>query len=784
MPITIPNLDDRRYQDLLDEALARIPVHNPEWTNFNKSDPGVTLVEIFAFLTENLLYRCNQIPERNRLKFLSLLGVPLQPAASARGLVQFTNERGPRAAVTIGAGREVRAGSVPFYTDLGLDVLPVDAQVFFKREMKSPAQELKDYYNLLYASYKKDEIDPAKLELYETVPLDGKIAEGVDLGTDTIDGSLWIALLARASDKPVENTDKSREELHEDIRAALAGKTLSLGVVPVLSTETRRLAPGGEANQQARSLLAYEIPNVAGGTDLPDDPKARRASYKALVASAANDVLTMPGVVQITLPTDKRELRLWTDLDPLEPGVGDFPPALEDTNLNDRLVTWLRVRPQESAAAKARLLWVGVNTTFATQRAHVANEQLPDGTGAPDQSSALSHTPVVPGSVRLSVTTRGADASTQTRAWVEIDDLTSAGAEVPTADPRQPPGTPAAQNTLVEVFTLNRESGEIRFGDGTHGKRPPAGSIIRAAYDYGVGAAGNVAAGSINTSPTLPAGFKVTNPVRTWGGTEAETVADGEKQIARFLQHRERLVTKADFTSITLRTPGVDIGRVEVLPTYNPALDASEPGDAAGAVTLMVIPRYDAQRPDAPVPDRVFLDTICRYLDPRRLITTEVFLRGPDYVPIWVSVGVNVVAGASIAETCEAVKQELLKFLAPLPPAGQSQLEAEAAVLTATQFASAQNGWALGKSIAARELLAVASRVPNVQFVNDVFIARDKDAASDPIAIKGLQLPRVMGITVGVGDPLLIDALRGTEKKDDTGGGKVVVPVPVIPEEC
>ena len=85
MPITIPTLDDRKYQDLLDEALARIPVHNPEWTNFNKSDPGVTLLEVFAFLTENLLYRANQIPERNRLKFLTLLGVPLQPASSARG---------------------------------------------------------------------------------------------------------------------------------------------------------------------------------------------------------------------------------------------------------------------------------------------------------------------------------------------------------------------------------------------------------------------------------------------------------------------------------------------------------------------------------------------------------------------------------------------------------------------------------------------------------------------------------------------------------------------------
>ena len=77
MPLTIPTLDNRRYQDLLNEALARISVHNPEWTNFNESDPGVTLLELFAFLTENLLYRSNQIPERNRRKFLSLLGIPL-----------------------------------------------------------------------------------------------------------------------------------------------------------------------------------------------------------------------------------------------------------------------------------------------------------------------------------------------------------------------------------------------------------------------------------------------------------------------------------------------------------------------------------------------------------------------------------------------------------------------------------------------------------------------------------------------------------------------------------
>src|SRR6185436_3828106 len=113
MPLQIPKIDDRRYQDLLDEALNRIPVHNPEWTNFNRSDPGVTLIEIFAFMTESLLYRSNLIPERNRLKFLQLLGIPLNSATPARGIVSFLNERGPlEQEIVLKTGEEVDAGQV------------------------------------------------------------------------------------------------------------------------------------------------------------------------------------------------------------------------------------------------------------------------------------------------------------------------------------------------------------------------------------------------------------------------------------------------------------------------------------------------------------------------------------------------------------------------------------------------------------------------------------------------------------------------------------------------
>src|SRR5262249_3630457 len=295
----------------------------------------------------------------------------------------------------------------------------------------------------------------------------------------------------------------------------------------------RQLSPAGLANPEGQSLLQYLIPNVSSDGLLPTDPAQRTPRYRPLDVSATVDVLSSPGVVQVTLPAAS-ELRLWTNLDPLEQGVGDLPPSLEDSTLSDRVVTWLRI--QASAAVRAKILWAGINSVPVTQRAHVSNEVLPDGTGTPDQVVVVSRRPIIPSSVRLTVS-----ANNEIRVWQEIDDLLAAGPEVQVPDLRQPPGTPATTNPLVEVFTVNAESGEIKFGDGLRGKRPPFGAKLRASYDFGVGSAGNVGAGSINSSPALPAGIKVTNPIRTWNGSEAETVSEGEKQVARYLQHRDRL---------------------------------------------------------------------------------------------------------------------------------------------------------------------------------------------------------------------------------------------------
>jgi hypothetical protein len=76
MPLTLPELDDRTWKDLVEESLALIPSLAPEWTNFNASDPGITLVELFAYLTETLLYRVNRVSEPNRRAFLRLINGP------------------------------------------------------------------------------------------------------------------------------------------------------------------------------------------------------------------------------------------------------------------------------------------------------------------------------------------------------------------------------------------------------------------------------------------------------------------------------------------------------------------------------------------------------------------------------------------------------------------------------------------------------------------------------------------------------------------------------------
>ncbi len=107
MPLPAPELDDRKFQDIVDEAKRLIPRYCPEWTNHNVSDPGVALIELFAWMSEMVLFRVNQVPDRLYVHFLNLVGIEPFPPSVARADLTFWLSAVLDTEVRVPAGTEV-----------------------------------------------------------------------------------------------------------------------------------------------------------------------------------------------------------------------------------------------------------------------------------------------------------------------------------------------------------------------------------------------------------------------------------------------------------------------------------------------------------------------------------------------------------------------------------------------------------------------------------------------------------------------------------------------------
>jgi predicted phage baseplate assembly protein len=128
MTLPIPNLDDRRFQDLVDDAKRLVQRRCPEWTEHNVSDPGVTLIETFAFMTDQLLFRLNRVPDRMYVTFLELIGLRMLPPTPARAPVTFWLSAPATTPLTVVAGTRVgtlRTGSEPSVEFATLDDLVI-----------------------------------------------------------------------------------------------------------------------------------------------------------------------------------------------------------------------------------------------------------------------------------------------------------------------------------------------------------------------------------------------------------------------------------------------------------------------------------------------------------------------------------------------------------------------------------------------------------------------------------------------------------------------------------
>jgi predicted phage baseplate assembly protein len=142
--IPSPKLDDRTYADLVAEAMRLIPRYCPEWTDHNPADPGITILELTAWMTELILYRLNRVPEKNYLAFLDMIGIRLRSPQPARGLISFDLVEGApgqvvRAGTQVATQQASEEDTVIFETQRDLVVVP------------APLDRCFSYFNETYA---------------------------------------------------------------------------------------------------------------------------------------------------------------------------------------------------------------------------------------------------------------------------------------------------------------------------------------------------------------------------------------------------------------------------------------------------------------------------------------------------------------------------------------------------------------------------------------------------------------------------------------------------------
>jgi hypothetical protein len=746
MPIPFYNLHDQTAQQLAEELIRQIPAHTPEWRNPAPGDPGRALIDLFAWMGDKLLYRINLLPERQRLMFLRLLDMPMRPATPASGLLQLRQSTPKDIAVAEVPARTLVSGPVEFETMEAGYVLPVTGAVYAKRiPSKAEADTVKGIQQSLQAVYDLNSSSP-----YVTTPLFANglsKPEGFDVARDTLDQSMWIALLA--ADPPADKA-AFREKIFA--RNGSQPILINIGFAPqtVLPLESQAV----DAPRPRPENWIWQMPtNRIRPDGLPE--------YTTLPPAVSNSTrgFTQPGVLRLILP-DVSDIGLPEndpDIDVLA-GVGDRPPRIDDGEIASRLIGWIRMVPR-ARAETLNLSWLGINAIKIEQRRTLRNIVLGAATSGSDQVMQLPVGQIDADSFILDV--QRPDGAYET--WMRTDYLGGHGRH-------------------EQVFQLDAEAGLVRFGNGVSGKLPARGAKVRATLvRYGGGRSGNLPQQSIDavSHPRLSA-FQ---PLPTIGGEDAETLAQAETRLPGFLRHGDRAVTEQDFGDLAKLTPGVDIARVEVMPRFKPYHRLS---NVAGSVSVMVIPRPTHLKGAAPRPDRAMLQAVQDYLDPRRLIGTELHVISPDYVPISISTSVKIQDGFQPDKIMAEIENTLRLFLAPVEPGGRDG-----------------KGWALGRTITNLELEVIMARTAGIEAVYGInLFERSADATNwvlrtpegsglQSVKLEAWELPELAEVVISLdpaGPPASVQSSgSGFGNSGGIGGGIGSghgTPIPVVPEMC
>jgi len=733
MPLIAPVLDDRTFEQLRAELVNRIPVYNPEWTDYNRSDPAITLLELFAYLGEGLQFRFNQIPEATQLAFLKLLNIPLQPARPARALLRCSTKLA--AGVALYKQDQTLAGKTPFSLLDDAQIWPLDCVSLARLPSAMPDEQLEPE---LFAAVQgtldavaQQQPNLSQIATYSTALLE---ADGSSAPLDcaaSVDGCLWIAVL---KDPAISLTP-----------AAGKAVRLNLGFVPTAiypDLDAISACPGDGG------LRGPSLEWRASAPLLDAQGQPRYLPIRVLADSTAG--FTQQGVVRLDLPTLLTELGVPPAPAGLE-GSGEFPPLLDDKRA-EQVWFWLRVwRSDASRIGSISLL--SLNAVEVEQAVSAGAEIIGTGNSQPFQRMPLARQPVLPDPLQpVQLQVREGDT------W--IDWQQQADLDASTANDRH--------------FSLDAEAGSILFGE----RFPQIGEAVRVlSYRYGGGSSGNVPAGAISKidqlvsglSPAAPmqrandSNLKLINPLPALGGLDSERLEAALARIPGDLRRRNRCVTRDDFGELAMMTPGVELGRADCLPLFHaPSRISPRPG----VVSVVIWPARDPRHPNAPVPDSYQLKQVCQWLDTKRLITTELYVIPPTYRRIAINLSVKVHPGYGLDAVRDWVELVLRQYLAPLPP-----------------FGPEGRGWPLGRRVLDRELEGVAMQVEGVDYVATLRLGVWDGSgwiASSEVNLNSWEVPEVAALLV------LDEASAVPPAGLDVAppASPTAVPIPVLRGDC
>lgn len=720
MPLPIPNLDDRRFDDLVTEAKSRIATHLPELTQVAPGDPVHALVDMFAWMTETILYRANLIPERQRRVVLNLLQIPVRTAKPSKGVVCIdAGSRDLTMRLLVRDGAQLKAGSQSFTSVGEIQPTPLALSVLIKKAMADEElsalgislSDLREQYGIR----KGDKPQAFQPHTYES----GKDVLSL---ADSIDKSFYLAFIAP---KPLLS------EMAQ-LRENLAGKTINIAIAPADDVD------GEQAAATTPRKLVWEL--------VSQDETGGILSLPLEILGDSSRGGRQAGVVRLRLPKNTALMQSLTVDDPMFAGVGEMPPELAAPLTGERVTFWLKMRAPDEP--ELSLGYLGVNGLEVLGQGLKTDIVVGVGNGRPDQIIKLPDTNIDPAAIEVQVEEEGIWVT-----WQRVDFL-------------------LGNDSDARVYRLDSASGFVYFGDGIEGgKRPPAGMRIRiASYLHGGGEAGNVGPGEIKELTSGSSRLKVRHEWPLKGGVNAETVDQAERRIPQFLTHRNRAVTKEDFKLLAQNNPVNPVARADVLEGFLPgAKIAAARTDVPGVVSVFVMPPRAPALRQTPKPSKGLLKDVFEYLIQRVLAGTELYVLSPEFVPLAVGVNVDVLDVDTEQETLRDVQQTLINYLWPLAPGGARGDGWGMGVNVTANELITQVARVTG--VRAVKSLSLFAKKNSKWF---------RLKSSEIITLKPYQLPELLGVSVGTGngDPEFPGGIESS-----SGSGRVV-PAPVIPDVC